>query len=312
MEGKVGYIFGPVPSRRLGLSLGVDLIPMKTCSYDCLYCQVGATTSKTIRPKDFVSVEDVCTELAEALQRRTPDVITLSGSGEPTLHAGIDRLIMRIRDVTDVQTALLTNGSLLWEEKIRRRLVHIDRVMPTLCTAREETFEAIHRPHKDLRLPNIIEGLIRFRDIFRGRLALEVMLLAGFNDTDAEIEALAGVVERIGPDHVNLNTVVRPPSDPRAIALDRRRLEEIQKFFGEKADIVADRLPERRNPQFESLISAVLDMAKRRPVRASDVGRSMDLDPKEAEDLLKGLVVKNRLKRRDHEGETYYSASGMI
>ncbi|MBW1902526.1 MAG: radical SAM protein, partial [Deltaproteobacteria bacterium] len=141
------HVFGPVPSRRLGLSLGVDLIPAKTCSFDCLYCQVGKTTKRTVDPKPFVPVRDVVEEVRKKLLKCVPDAITLAGSGEPTLHSEIDLVITSIKKITDTRVVVLTNGSIFWKEDVRNRVLEADVIMPTLTSAYDHTFRMIHRPH---------------------------------------------------------------------------------------------------------------------------------------------------------------------
>jgi wyosine [tRNA(Phe)-imidazoG37] synthetase (radical SAM superfamily) len=302
------YIFGPVPSRRLGLSLGVDLIPPKTCSYDCLYCQVGRTTDKQIEPAPFISVEEVLKELERVLEKSRPDTITLAGSGEPTLHGEIDRVITRIKELTDTRVALLTNGSLLWSKAIRDRILGADIILPTLSTVFEETFRAMHRPHRDLELIKIIEGIKNLRKDYSGLIFIEVVLLAGYNDREKELEALGKVFEEISPDKIQLNTVVRPPSDARAQALDRTRLERIRDFFGQKAEIIA---PSTRSPSaagIDSRVSSVVEMARRRPVRAVDISNSLHIPLEETERMMKGMVLKGRVKLKEHGGEKFYVA----
>ena len=230
----MGYVFGPVPSRRLGLSLGVDLIPPKTCTYDCLYCQVGRTTLKTAEPKVFAPAGDVVDEMRRKLPALSPDVITLAGSGEPTLHSEMGSIISSIRDMTDTDIVVLTNGSLLWRKDVMEKVLKADIVMPTLTSAFEKTFQKIHRPHPDLKLEVVIQGMKDFRQHFDGRFLLEVVLLAGINDSERELEALKEAVEEMSPDRIQLNTVVRPPSDSRAIALDSQRLEDIKMLFGKR------------------------------------------------------------------------------
>jgi wyosine [tRNA(Phe)-imidazoG37] synthetase (radical SAM superfamily) len=302
----VAYIFGPVPSRRLGLSLGVDLLPPKTCTYECLYCQVGRTTRRIIEPAPLVPLGDVLEDLRESLDKVTPDIITFSGSGEPTLHSGIDRVIDFVRGVTETRIAVLTNGSLFWRKEVRGRVLKADIIMPTLSTVFEETFRAIHRPHPDLHSAGIIEGLKCLREEYRGELFLEVLFVTGYNDSDREIEGLRGVIERISPDRIQLNTVVRPPADSRALSLDRRRLEEIKIFFGEKAEIIADIPPKGRERHYDSAWIAALEMAKRRPVRVQDVAASLNLPADEAEKLVKGMMLKGTLRQEEHAGEVYY------
>ena len=303
----MSHVFGPVPSRRLGLSLGVDLIPLKTCTYDCLYCQVGRTTCQSIEIESFVPVTEVLDELERKLEGCTPDAITFSGSGEPTLSRDIERVIAFVKNRTDTKTVVLTNGSLLWREDVRKGISRADMIMPTLTTAFEETFKLIHRPHSGLSLKTIIEGLKGLRLRYKGDLFLEVVLLAGINDSDKELEGLRKVIGQILPDRIQLNTIVRPPSDPRAISLDMKRLKEIKSLFGEKAEIIASPSLKQGIRQGESITATILEMAKRRPLRAEDVANVCDIPLEEAESLIKGLVVKAVLRQQEHEGEVYYS-----
>lgn len=302
------HVFGPVPSRRLGLSLGIDLLPAKTCSYDCLYCQVGRTTAKTIEPGDLCSLSGVFDELRETLERVTPDVITLSGSGEPTLHLHIDQVIQFVKARTDRKIVVLTNGSLLWREDVRAKVSGAHLIMPTLSTVVEETFQRIHRPHPDLRLPLILQGIKELRQTFKGELFLEVMLLAGLNDSEAEVEGLRKTIQEISPDRVQLNTVVRPPADGKALPLDRQRLEEIKSFFGDVAEIIVDTRSKKTGGKGDPSAAVIVEMAKRRPVRVQDVALALNQPVRSAEALIKGLLIKGALTEQKHEGEAYFIA----
>lgn len=302
----MAHIFGPVPSRRLGLSLGVDLIPLKTCTYDCLYCQVGRTTRQSLEIESFVPVTEVLEELGKKLEICSPDAITFSGSGEPTLSSDIARVISFVKERTDTKTVILTNGSLLWREDVRHRISEADIIMPTLTTAFDETFRLLHEPHADLDLNTIVEGLKSLRRTYKGNLFLEVVLLAGFNDSEKELEGLKSMIDQISPDKIQLNTVVRPPSDPRAISLDIKRLEEIKSLFGEKAEIIAQTPLKHTRGEDDTVNATILEMAKRRPVRARDVANVCDIPLEEADSLIKGLVVKGALRQQEHEGEIYY------
>ncbi|MEJ2723507.1 MAG: radical SAM protein [Deltaproteobacteria bacterium] len=303
-------LFGPVPSRRLGLSLGVDLIPPKTCTFDCLYCQVGRTTLKTAEPKAFVPIQEVLDALRLKLDEVRPDFVTFSGSGEPTLHSQIDQAIAFLKERGDMRTAVLTNGSLFWRPEVRERVLQADAVMPTLSTVFEKTFRIIHRPHPDLHLPAILEGLRRLRSEYRGQLWVEVVLLAGLNDTEEEIEALSAEMEEIAPDKIQLNTVVRPPSDPRALPLDRKRMEDIKSYFGSKAEIIAHEERFRKERVHGPLSVAVLEMARRRPVTTADIAKALNRPLEDVESAVKGLVIKGYLRHQEHLGETYYSHKG--
>ena len=302
------HVFGPVPSRRLGLSLGIDLVPAKTCSYDCLYCQVGRTTGKIVEPEAFVPVRNIIEELEERLEKVAPDTITLSGSGEPTLYSPMAQLISSIKQVTDIRIAILTNGSLFWKDEVRAGVLEAQIIAPTLSTVFEETYRSIHRPHVNLELGMIIEGLKALRRDFHGFIFLEVVLLAGFNDSEREIEGLKQVIEEISPDRVQLNTVVRPPAESRALSLDMERLEEIKNAFGNRAEIIADIPPEQRRQVFESYEDTILETARRRPMRAVDLANVLNLPLEDVEGLLEGLLGKGDLSVTGHGEETYYSA----
>jgi wyosine [tRNA(Phe)-imidazoG37] synthetase (radical SAM superfamily) len=304
---KKRYVFGPVPSRRLGLSLGVDLLPAKTCTYNCLYCQLGKTGKRVIAPCDRVPIEEVLTELRRRLEEVTPDTITLSGSGEPTLHPRIGEVISLVKKTTRTRVAVLTNASLLWRDEVRRALAGADLLMPTFSTAFEKTFRAIHRPHRDLRLTRIVEGLRLLRKDFRGEVFVEVMLLRGFNDSDREVEALRDVLSGFSPDRIQLNTVVRPPADSKALPIDRPRMEELKTFLGSTAEVIADPGRSQRPQRISSPEEAVLEMAGRRPVRVVDIVNGLQRPAAEAERLVKRLLRKGLLMRKVHRGESYYS-----
>ena len=300
------HIFGPVPSRRLGMSLGVDLIPYKTCTYDCLYCQVGKTTLKTIDPDCFFPVKDVIEELEKKIENNTPDTITLAGSGEPTLHSKIDEVIASIKKITDIRIAVLTNGSCFWKDEVRERVLGADMILPTLCTANEKTFCMIHRPHAYINNALVIDGLKKLRHDFKKDIFLEVVLLSGINDTEEELKKLKKIIEYISPDRIQLNTVVRPPADSRALPVERVKMEEVRKFFGKKTEIVAEGRGKPSADRKDGLEEKIMDMVKRRPLRSADISRALGLSLPEIEGLVKALSIKGFLLRREYSGEIYY------
>ena len=302
------YIFGPVPSRRLGLSLGIDLIPPKTCTYDCLYCQVGRTTCLTAEPDLFVPTGEVIEELKDIIEKTRPDTITLAGSGEPTLHSEIDQVISMVKGVTDTQVALLTNGALLWRKDVRDRVLGADFIMPTLTTVFEETFRRIHRPHRGLVLSSIIEGLKGLRKEYGGVVLLEIVLLSGINDNMKELEAMKNVIEDISPDKIQLNTVVRPPSDRSAVPLNMEQMEKIKDFFGEKAEIIVSVSSNKKAGEYDPNLNTIVEMARRRPVTAADISGVLDISREESERVLKGLLLKGAIRKQEHDREVYYTA----
>ncbi|MBN1627463.1 MAG: radical SAM protein [Deltaproteobacteria bacterium] len=304
----MSYIFGPVPSRRLGLSLGVDLIPPKTCTYDCLYCEVGRTTRHTLDTGPFVGLNEIAGELETALLKNEPDTITLAGSGEPTLNSEIDSIISFIKKKTDIRIALLTNGSLFWKDDVLSKALDADIILPTFSTVFESTYKAIHRPCKGLDVSVIMRGLKDLRRRFKGLIFLEVILLSGLNDTDTEIEGLREAIADISPDRIQLNTVVRPPSDPRAMPTDMARMEEIKDFLGSRAEVIGYPPSKKKSTGHDSDIPSVIEMAKRRPVRLIDIAEALNKTQDDAEQLIKGMIIKGYLSEKRHGEEIFFIA----
>jgi wyosine [tRNA(Phe)-imidazoG37] synthetase (radical SAM superfamily) len=184
-------IYGPVPSRRLGISLGLDIIPFKTCSYDCIYCQLGRTTEQTLERRSYVTISSLINQLKEVLELNEEiDYITFSGSGEPTLNQDIGEMIRKVKELTCIPVAVLTNGSLLWEERVRKNLSYADLVVPSLDAVSEEVFRRVNRPASGLSIEKVLRGLESFTWSFKGKIYLEVMLVKGMNDSEEEIVKL--------------------------------------------------------------------------------------------------------------------------
>ena len=301
------YIFGPVPSRRLGRSLGVDLVPFKTCSYDCVYCQLGRTTNRTLERKEWVPLDEVVDELKAKLARR-PDYITLSGSGEPTLYSRTGDLIDRIKTMTDVPVAVLTNGSLLWDSAVRTQLMHADLVVPSLDASDEAVFQAVNRPHEDLSFERMLDGLIEFRQEFQGQYWLEVFLLAGHNVTVVEIEKLADCVRRIGPDRVQLNTVTRPPTEEYAVGVKQQRLKELAAEFDPPAEVIADFRGIHQQKEFAAGRESVLELLRRRPCSIDDIACGLSMHRNEAIKFVEELSAEKSIESTLTAGKLYYKA----
>jgi len=303
-------IFGPVPSRRLGRSLGVDLVPFKTCSYDCIYCQLGRTTRKTVERREWVPLEDILAELDGKLATR-PDYITLSGSGEPTLYSRLDELIAGIRERTDVPVAVLTNGSLLWRDEVRRQLLGAHLVVPSLDAGDEALFHAVNRPHESLSFRQVLEGLIAFREEYDGQYWLEVFLLAGHTAVEAEVRKIIDCVARIRPDRVQLNTATRPTAEDFAVAVPPARLAEIAARFNPPAEVIADFRGVHAQSEFQAGHDSVLDLLRRRPCTLDDVAAGLGLHRNEAIKYLDELAARGRVETRSVGGRTYYSAESL-
>lgn len=302
----MGHIFGPVPSRRLGLSLGVDVVPHKTCTLSCIYCQVGETPEPTLVRREYIPVEEIRREIREKLEKGpAPDWVTFSGSGEPTLHSGIGRIIRDIKSITDIPICVITNGTLLWIPEVREDILEADAVMPSLDTAVEETFHTINRPHHDLKIETIIDGLVAFRHQYRGKLWLEILLVNTINDIPEELNALVHAVERIAPDSVQLNTVVRPPADRSAKPLTRERLEEIRDMFGAKAEIIIP--PQKTSNVSESVgIDDVREYLKRRPGSIEDISSALRVEKGKVEDIIGKLSQADEVRLNEFFGKQFW------
>lgn len=239
------HIFGPVLSRRLGLSLGIDLIPFKTCSYNCVYCECGTTTVQTVTRQDFFPVEEVMAELQTVLVSRPHlDSVTLAGSGEPTLSPSMGRVIRFVKnEFPEYTMSVLTNGSLMTDRGVREELALADRVIPTLTSASQKTFERIHRPHPSLRIAAIISGMVQFRKMYSGAFWLEVFIIPGVNTTAEELKRLKDAILRINPDQVQLNTLDRPPAEGWVEAATDAELEQVRAMLERPGIEIVSRKP---------------------------------------------------------------------
>lgn len=237
------YIFGPIKSRRLGNSLGINLTPYKVCSFDCVYCQLGKTTLKTIERKEYLSIEEITRELKIWLSNNIQEAknlnyITLSGTGEPTLNLKIEELITEIKKLTNLPIAILTNASLFNLASVRKGILACDVILPSLDAVIPEIFQKIDRPHQDIKVEEVIQGLIDLRKEFRGKIWLEVMLVRGINDDLRYIKKLKEILAKIDPDKIHLNSPVRTTSEPNIFPVDKNKLEKIKEILGEKAEII--------------------------------------------------------------------------
>lgn len=306
------YVYGPVPSRRLGQSLGVDLVPLKTCTYDCIYCQLGRTPVRTIDRKPYVPIKRVIEQLEEKLSSLpcVPDYITLSGSGEPTLHSEIGRMIREIKARTKVPLAVLTNGSLLHLKGVRKALLPADVVIPSFDAGSAFIFRFINRPHGSLGFGQVLRGLREFRQEYPGKIWLEVMLCRGINDDEQAFSRIEEEATAISPDKIQLNTVVRPPAEDFAYSLSREKLEEAKKFFGDRAEVIAAECPSRPSKVSELQEREILAMLERRPCSLEDILTSFGIPGDEAQACLKDLIGRGRIKFHTHNQIVFYTAPG--
>jgi wyosine [tRNA(Phe)-imidazoG37] synthetase (radical SAM superfamily) len=306
------HIFGPVPSRRLGLSLGVDPVPFKTCSYDCIYCQLGRTTYKTVVRKEYVPLADILTDLDRRLETcSAPDYFTLSGSGEPTLFARLGELIRQIKQRVQAPVAVLTNGSLLWDPGVRASLQDADLVIPSLDAGDESLFRCVNRPHPSISFKKLVGGLIEFRRDFTGPIWLEVFLLGGVTAIESEVAKIASIVKEINPDRVHLNTVARPPAEEFAYPVSRKQLEQFAGVFGEHAEVVADYPDYDTEFPTSALVSEedILNLLRRRPCSLKEVAAGLNAHPCELAKQMDYLLKKQIITFKARGDSIFYALS---
>jgi wyosine [tRNA(Phe)-imidazoG37] synthetase (radical SAM superfamily) len=307
MHSREHHVFGPVPSRRLGHSLGVDLVPYKTCSYDCVYCQLGATTERTLERRPFVSIRTVLDEIRARLSGGpAPDYITLSGSGEPTLQVELGVLIAGIKRIADCPVAVLTNGSLLWREDVQTELLEADLVIPSLDAGDEEMFRRVNRPHPRLRLAQVVEGLAAFRKRFQGQVWLEVFLLSGLTTADGQVEKIRGLLRGIVPDRIQLNTVARPPSEAWAHPASAKELARAARLLGQRAEVIAERSAMETRGDVMPRADEILALIQRRPCTLEDIVAALGAHRLEAAKHIEQLLRKRAVVTRQHGGRVYY------
>ena len=304
---KQEYIFGPVPSRRLGRSLGVDLVPFKTCTYDCIYCQLGRTTNKTMQRKEWAPLEKVVEGLKVRLSSN-PDYITLSGSGEPTLYSRIGELIGKIKELTEIPVAVLTNGSLFWLPEVRRSIMEANLIVPSLDAGNDSIFQYVNRPHKDIVFDRMLQGLIDLRNEYEGQYWLEVFLLGGVTSTEREIQKLAQCIERISPDRVQVNTVTRPPAESFALPVSMDHLEALSAQLAKKAEIIADYRHIHTQKTFTAARDDILELLRRRPCSIEDIAEGLGLHRNEVVKYVEDLSRQGQIRSETQDDHLYYTA----
>lgn len=302
-------MYGPVPSRRLGRSLGVDLVPFKTCTYDCVYCQLGRTTDASVERREYVAVSKVLNELAQRLALdESADVISLAGSGEPTLNLGLDRLIDGIKALTDIPVAVITNGSLLWMPEMQQELAEADLVLPSLDAGDPQMFERINRPHPALDFDRMVEGLISFTQSFRGEVWLEVMLLQGLTAQPTEAKKIAGLVGKIAPARTQPNTASRPPAEGSVHPVAQEEMPALAHLFPGHVEIICEFAAHRAAP------TPAAETADTEEVSDTDIMALLGRRPCTADDIADGLElhVLDVLKRLDILAAAHEVSSVMV
>ena len=281
------HTYGPVPSRRLGRSIGVSPIPSKTCSYSCVYCQLGPTTKFTIQRDSFFDREDILQELINRVKDSAADFITYVGDGEPTLCSYLGWLIGRTQQYTDLPIAVITNGSLLYNKSVQNELQNADIVMPSIDAGDEKTFQNINRPHKNLDFTEIVQGIIKFNKKFKGNLWTETMLVQGYNDSKEQINKINGIINKIKPKKSFTMIPTRPPVEdvhppkPDNLLYAQKTISNTEAIdYIEEGDFNIN--------NYENLAEALNEISKRHPLRKSQaqiIARQLKQE-KELEELI--------------------------
>lgn len=297
---KYKHLFGPVPSRRLGLSLGIDPIPYKTCSFDCVYCECGATTTLTDVRKEYISVAEIISELDSFLSTKpTLDYITFSGSGEPTLNIGIGKIISFLKQkYPQYKIAVLTNSSLFSDTEVRKELLLADVIMPSLDAVSEDIFKKINRPAPRINIKDILRGLIDFRKEYSGKIWLEIFIIPGINDTDDEMKKFHAVLKKIKPDLIQLNSLDRPGTENWVIPADKENLIKFQRKFENLPVVTISNYQKREKVKSYNLKieDAILSTTSRRPCTADDLSEILDIHIAELNKYLDTLLENGRIE----------------
>lgn len=307
---KYKYIFGPVNSRRLGVSLGIDVLPYKVCSYDCVYCECGLTTELLSERKSFFPASDIIKELNDYLKNSPKlDFITFSGSGEPTLYSGLGEVIKFIKNnFSDYRVAVLTNSSLINREDVQKDLLSADLVIPSIDSVTTKGFEKIVKPDYSLDLDSILKGLLDFREKYNGRIVVEIFLVKGINDTEYEILELKKYLERLNADGIQLNSLDRPAPIDWVKGYTINEIEEIsRKFLPLKTQIVYRK---KRNEKGEKnrvdINSVIIEILLRRPSTLDDLVYTIGIGHEELKNILDILLLKEKITLIKHSNENFY------
>jgi wyosine [tRNA(Phe)-imidazoG37] synthetase (radical SAM superfamily) len=314
--GKMKYVFGPVPSRRLGQSLGIDPIPLKTCNWNCVYCQLGRTRPVTNRRDNYIPVNEILSQVKESLtdhRQGEIDWVTIVGSGEPTLNRDIGWLIREIKLLTDIPVAMITNGSLLYQPEVRHELAVVDAVLPTLDAGSQELYRQINRPHPECTHKRLIDGLSAFRDQFSGMLWLEVMLVRNLNDTKEALERISAILHQIHPDKVHINLPTRVPAETWVQPPDEEGIMRALAILGDVAAVVHPKDGTFDLSGSENLIDAVIGIITRHPMQEEELLRTLKhWSAQEVSDVLIELEQSKRAQVIHRYGTRFWSAAGAF
>lgn len=308
------HVFGPVPSRRLGRSLGIDPVPLKTCNFNCVYCQLGQTRNLARKRKTFFNVSDLFAEIASSLGHHGPDSIdwiTFVGSGETTLFSRLGSLIRFVKSISSLPVAVITNGSLLYLPEVRNELSAADAVLPSLDAGTQGLFKRINRPYRDFTFERQVEGLIEFRREFKGKLWVEVMLLGGVNDSREALLDISAVLKEIEPEEIQISTPTRPPALPWVGLPKPENLECAASIFGSVAKVLEPADVDGTAGTDEELVDAVMAILLRHPMQELELTRCLgNWMPLRVMDALATLASHGKIREIERYGKRFWCAVG--
>jgi len=302
------YIFGPVPSRRLGHSLGVDVVPYKVCTLDCIYCELGATTDKTIEKKEYHPLYDMVSELKEKLKENIKiDYITIAGSGEPTLFSKIGELISEIKTTTRIPVAVLTNGTMLWDDNVKSALKNADLVIPSIDAGNKEIFDEVNKPSDKLDFNRVIKGIQDFSKEFSGKIWVEILLVKGISDSEKNINDILEILKSIRYDKIQLGTVDRPPTEDTAYPITMKDLEIIKQKFPANTEIISTNSNISADDNF-FLVNEndILSLLKRRPCSIDDISKGLQIHKNEVIKYIDKLFGDKKIKKYYSSEKEFY------
>lgn len=307
------YVFGPVPSRRLRQSLGIDTIPLKTCNWNCVYCQLGRTVPLVNARKNYIPPEVILAEVQAALAAHRSgeiDWITFVGSGEPTLHASLGLLIRQVKSLTDLPVAVITNGTLLYLPGVRAELIAADAVLPTLDAGTPKLYRSINRPHPDITFERLVRGLSAFREQYTGKLWIEVMLVRSLNDSEPALRHIAAVLRKIKPDEVHINLPTRPPAETWVQPPDDEGLMRATAILGDSAHVVQPIEGTFDLSGCNDLTDAIVGVITRHPMREEQLRHALERwSPGQVEEALAELEASGRAQVIERYGARFWSAA---
>jgi wyosine [tRNA(Phe)-imidazoG37] synthetase (radical SAM superfamily) len=309
----VRYIYGPVPSRRLGRSLGIDPIPSKTCNFQCIYCQLGRTTYFTNERQNYYPKDEIIAEIEEAvkLNENKFDYVTFVGSGEPTLYKDLKDLIQFVKDVLNKPICVITNGSLMYQKEVSDALMLSDVVLPSLDAGDELSFKRINRPHPALNYKDIIQGLIDFKKKFKGKFWIEIMLMKGINDSKEALSKIKNQLDLINPDRIDINVPIRPPTEKWVQIPNKNVISLLNAIFGDYNNINFPEIGKFGISSFDFEIE-LINIIERHPMRQEQIFEtfiSIDLNRDDIKQRLNNLKLEGKIQKRRYNNQIYWKLS---